>query len=306
MGDWTLEIALTDLCDRNCFYCSFKNYFPYSVMNVQNVLKIIYAANEAFGLKEVVYTGGEPLLSDNLPLLVQKTGEMYPKELVQIIMTDACDFNVIKNIVNRKNSPLCFRVTLPFSDFATMNRIVGSCRKDELAGENRISEVDRTIAFLEEKGILTQIHYPLIRGVNNSMKQIEEMVGRYIHNCHISVCFDELACDQRNKLKPSDYRMTKRSFENVIFKMGFSRSGEETGRTKYSRDGKAVYFCQRETKSSLAKNRNIYVTPDGYIRKNGFFEERPQIQITDYRSVSILRDMVNLKKGVCKDSKIGE
>lgn len=79
-----LKIELTNKCSRNCKHCSSNATISIGnqkVLDFYNVARIIYEAKEV-GVETIVFTGGEPLMYDKLPKLVELTNKLGMKSTI--------------------------------------------------------------------------------------------------------------------------------------------------------------------------------------------------------------------------------
>lgn len=57
---------------RGCCNIDYQPLIPKYIISLDELMEIISQAKEGFGIEGVTYTGGEPTLQQNLPLLTQK------------------------------------------------------------------------------------------------------------------------------------------------------------------------------------------------------------------------------------------
>lgn len=68
-----IRISLTQRCNLNCFYCHHEGEAgTKKEMVADDVLRIVRVAS-SLGIRRVKYTGGEPLLRDDLPEIIRRT-----------------------------------------------------------------------------------------------------------------------------------------------------------------------------------------------------------------------------------------
>jgi cyclic pyranopterin phosphate synthase len=68
-----IRISLTQRCNLNCFYCHHEGEADAKYeMSVEEVLRIVSIAF-SLGIRRVKYTGGEPLLREDLPEIIRRT-----------------------------------------------------------------------------------------------------------------------------------------------------------------------------------------------------------------------------------------
>jgi cyclic pyranopterin phosphate synthase len=78
-----LRVSLTDRCNLRCSYCmpaEGLDWLPNDdVLTDDEVVRLITIAVEHLGVREVRFTGGEPLLRRGLPDIVRRTAALHPR-----------------------------------------------------------------------------------------------------------------------------------------------------------------------------------------------------------------------------------
>ncbi len=78
-----LRVSLTDRCNLRCSYCmpaEGLDWMPNDdVLTDDEVVRLITVAVERLGIREVRFTGGEPLLRRGLPDIVRRTAALDPR-----------------------------------------------------------------------------------------------------------------------------------------------------------------------------------------------------------------------------------
>jgi cyclic pyranopterin phosphate synthase len=78
-----LRVSLTDRCNLRCSYCmpaEGLDWLPHAeVLTDDEVVRLIRIAVERLGVREVRFTGGEPLLRRGLPDIVRRTTALAPR-----------------------------------------------------------------------------------------------------------------------------------------------------------------------------------------------------------------------------------
>jgi cyclic pyranopterin phosphate synthase len=78
-----LRVSLTDRCNLRCSYCmpaEGLDWLPTpEVLTDDEVVRLITVAVERLGVREVRFTGGEPLLRRGLPDIVRRTAALSPR-----------------------------------------------------------------------------------------------------------------------------------------------------------------------------------------------------------------------------------
>ncbi len=78
-----LRVSLTDRCNLRCTYCmpaEGLDWLPTEeVLTDDEVVRLITIGVERLGIREVRFTGGEPLLRRGLPEIVRRTSQLTPR-----------------------------------------------------------------------------------------------------------------------------------------------------------------------------------------------------------------------------------
>src|SRR4051794_30338588 len=78
-----LRVSLTDRCNLRCSYCMPAEGLEWlpndDVLTDDEVVRLITVAVERLGVREVRFTGGEPLLRRGLPDIVRRTTALAPR-----------------------------------------------------------------------------------------------------------------------------------------------------------------------------------------------------------------------------------
>src|SRR4051794_26185728 len=78
-----LRVSLTDRCNLRCSYCMPAEGLDWlatpEVLNDDEVVRLITIGVERLGVREVRFTGGEPLLRRGLPDIVRRTAALRPR-----------------------------------------------------------------------------------------------------------------------------------------------------------------------------------------------------------------------------------
>src|SRR6202161_974719 len=78
-----LRVSLTDRCNLRCAYCmppEGLDWLPTpELLTDDEVVRLIRVAVERLGIREVRFTGGEPLLRRGLAGIIARTAELGPR-----------------------------------------------------------------------------------------------------------------------------------------------------------------------------------------------------------------------------------
>lgn len=114
-----IKIELTNKCSRNCKHCSSNatnNIDNLKELDFDNVYKIITEA-KIMGVETIVFTGGESLMYDRLPELVDLTSKLEMKSTIYTFAyrTDET-LNKYKNLINLGLNKIVYSLTDTLSD----------------------------------------------------------------------------------------------------------------------------------------------------------------------------------------------
>src|SRR3954468_13968590 len=78
-----LRVSLTDRCNLRCSYCmpaEGLDWMPTpEVLTDDEVVRLVRIGVEQLGIREVRFTGGEPLLRRGLPDIIRRTTALTPR-----------------------------------------------------------------------------------------------------------------------------------------------------------------------------------------------------------------------------------
>src|SRR4051794_31665568 len=78
-----LRVSLTDRCNLRCTYCMPPEGLPWlpksEILTDAEVSRLIRVGVERLGVREVRFTGGEPLLRPGLPAIVEAAAALGPR-----------------------------------------------------------------------------------------------------------------------------------------------------------------------------------------------------------------------------------
>src|SRR5271154_7156118 len=83
-----LRVSLTDRCNLRCAYCmppEGLDWLPKpEVLTDDEVVRLVRVAGELLGVREVRYTGGEPLLRRGLASIIARTAQLRPRPEISL------------------------------------------------------------------------------------------------------------------------------------------------------------------------------------------------------------------------------
>jgi cyclic pyranopterin phosphate synthase len=150
-----LRISITQKCNLNCFYCHHEGEAGANEeMGVDEIIRIARVAS-ALGVRRVKYTGGEPLLRDDLPEIIRRTVSLGMEDTA--ITTNG---SLLKGKAGalREAGLQRLNLSLPSLKPEVYASLTGGFLKDAIEGA---SEASRS-------GIEVKINAVIMRGVNDN------------------------------------------------------------------------------------------------------------------------------------------
>src|SRR3954452_14945896 len=156
-----LRVSLTDRCNLRCSYCMPAEGLDWlatpEVLTDDEVVRLITIAVERLGVREVRFTGGEPLLRRGLPDIVRRTAALTPRPETSIT-TNALGLTrtaraLAEAGLDRVNVSLD---TVRPADFLAITR------------RDRLADVVAGLAAASEAGLgPVKVNAVLMRGIND-------------------------------------------------------------------------------------------------------------------------------------------
>ncbi len=173
-----VKIELTNKCSRNCKHCSSNSTGSIDnlkVLDFDDVSRVIKEA-KLMGVEAIVFTGGEPLMYDRLPELVELTSKLGLKSTIYTFAyrTDET-LNKYRQLIN-----------------LGLNKIVYSLA-DSLSDEEDISVYDKSEFFnkvFENNTARLGFHYTISR---DSFSRLEQVVNETIKTFKNMTYFDRVS-----------------------------------------------------------------------------------------------------------------
>ena len=83
-----LRISLTDRCNLRCTYCMPAEGLPFqppaSLLNREEIVRLARIAVEQFGVRQIRFTGGEPLLRKDLVDIIRDVAAIEPRPEISL------------------------------------------------------------------------------------------------------------------------------------------------------------------------------------------------------------------------------
>ncbi len=156
-----LRVSLTDRCNLRCSYCMPAEGLDWlpddSVLTDDEIVRLIRIGVERLGIREVRFTGGEPLVRRGLVDIVRRTKELEPSP----------DTSLTTNALGLARTAQA----LADAGLDRVNVSLDSVRSESFATITRRDRLDDVIAGLEAASVAglnpVKINAVLLRGVND-------------------------------------------------------------------------------------------------------------------------------------------
>jgi GTP 3',8-cyclase len=156
-----LRISLTDRCNLRCAYCmppEGLDWLPApEQLTDDEVVRLVRVAVELLGIREVRFTGGEPLLRRGLPGIVARTAELRPRP----------EISLTTNAIGLKRSAAALRA----AGLDRVNVSLDTLRPEtfrKLARRDRLPDVLDGLAAAAEAGLTpVKVNAVLMRDLND-------------------------------------------------------------------------------------------------------------------------------------------
>ena len=164
-----LRVSLTDRCNLRCNYCmpaEGLDWLPTEdVLTDEEVVRLVRLGVERLGIREVRFTGGEPLLRRSLPDILRACAALEPRP----------ELSLTTNALGLKRTAR----TLAEAGLDRVNVSLDTVRADTFATitrRERFHDVVDGLAAAQEAGLTpVKVNAVLLRGVNDD--QAPELLG---------------------------------------------------------------------------------------------------------------------------------
>jgi GTP 3',8-cyclase len=156
-----LRVSLTDRCNLRCAYCmppEGLDWLPSpDLLTDDELVRLIQIAVELLGIREVRFTGGEPLLRRGLPGIVARTAELRPRP----------EISLTTNAIGLARTAVALRT----AGLDRINVSLDTLRPEvfrKLARRDRLPDVLDGLAAAAEAGLTpVKVNAVLMRDLNN-------------------------------------------------------------------------------------------------------------------------------------------
>lgn len=168
LSDFPFRISLTNHCNSNCFFCSNEGmpvaYKNNKEIDLENLTWIIETLSEN-GLKNIALTGGEPILYSKLDKLLN----VLAQHKYDNLFFHTNGFLLNEKIADRliESGFTKIAVSLHSTKYQTWHRITQGTI-------SQFRQLIKNIKSLKDKKVTIEIKQVIVKGVNDSPKDLEE------------------------------------------------------------------------------------------------------------------------------------
>lgn len=193
-----LRFSLIDKCNLNCFYCNPKKSQNSSlrkgeILSFDEIIRLIKIFVNDYGIKKIRFTGGEPLVRNNIIELFERLNDFKKDHPFQLALT---------------SNGIRLREFLPDLKKYGLDRInisLDTLNKDKfkkITGYNYFDEVIKAIDFAAESGFNpVKVNTVMMKGVND--RELLDFVG-FAKDRDINIRFIEYMPFGDNKWNKDD------------------------------------------------------------------------------------------------------
>jgi len=244
-----LRVSLTPRCNLRCFYCHSEGECnPDNEMTSEEIGQILETAHH-FGMKSIKFTGGEPLLRNDLCDIVSSV----PEEMESSLTTNG-------TLLAAKAEGL-FKAGL-----SRVNISLDTLRPDrykEITGRDLLAQVLKGIDAALETGLTpVKLNVVILAGINDD--EIDDFIAFARDRDHLILQFIELMedfrdCPYHKDLRPMEEELSRTSKTIITRRMHH--------RKKYCIDGAEIEIVRPQHNTEFCAHCNrLRVTSDGKLK----------------------------------------
>ncbi len=258
-----LRVSLTDRCNLRCNYCmpaEGLDWLPTAeVLTDDEVARLVRIGVERLGVREVRYTGGEPLLRRGLVDIVRRTHELDPT-VEQSITTNALGL--------QRNAD-----ALAEAGLARVNVSLDTIRPDtflEITRRDRLKDVIAGLEAADAAGLgPVKVNAVLLRGVNDD--QAAELLGWCLDRGYELRFIEQMPLDAQHDWSRAEMITAEEIFASLAERFTLTPASEPRGSApaeKFTVDGGpgTVGVIASVTRPFCGDCDRVRLTADGQVR----------------------------------------
>jgi len=270
-----LRVSLTDRCNLRCSYCMPAEGLDWlpgeEVLTDDEVVRLITIGVERLGVREVRFTGGEPLLRRGLPGIVRRTAALRPRPETSIT-TNALGLSrtaaaLAEAGLDRVNVSLD---TVRREDFATITR------------RDRLHDVVAGLEAATAAGLTpVKINAVLLRGVND--RHAPELLRWCLDRGYALRFIEQMPLDAQHQWSRLDMVTAEEIFESLRTEFLLEPAEEPRGSAPaelFTVDGgpQTVGVIASVTRPFCGDCDRVRLTADGQVRNCLFAREESDLR----------------------------
>jgi cyclic pyranopterin phosphate synthase len=253
----SLRISLTNRCNVSCFYCHHDGILPKNYeMTVDEIYKILKIAKK-IGIDKIRYSGGEPLIREDIVEIIEKTSSLNFKD-ISLTTNGTLLEKYAKDLADGGLD----RVNVSFD---TLNRETYEC----ITKKDYLKKAKNGIISAVEAGLYpVKINMVVMKGINDG--EIFEMF-EFCKDHGLVLQLIELlkldSCEEDEMLNKYHFNMDpiENKFEKLADKVRTRKFMQD--RKKYYIEGGEIEVVKPMDNTEFCENcTRLRITPEGKIK----------------------------------------
>ena len=196
----SLRISLTGECNYQCFFCHGEGSKMTDIRKENSKEEIYFLIKESVknNYTDVTFTGGEPLLKlDDIIWYLNKLSEDKLKPYITIVTNGSLIedklLDAIENYIGDNREIFKFNFSMHSLDKENYLKIVRPIIKDiRVNKDNLLDRVKENVKKIKSRNLIVKLNFVLLKDINTSKKDIEEILDFAYENKIDYVKFLEL------------------------------------------------------------------------------------------------------------------
>ena len=253
----SLRISITNRCNVSCFYCHHDGILPKNYeMTVDEIYKILKIAKKV-GISKIRYSGGKPLIRDDIVEIIKKTSSLNFKDVS--ITTNGTLLSKYANDLAKHGLK---RINVSFD---TLNPETYKC----ITKKDYMEDAKNGIIAAIEGGLYpVKINMVVMKGINdNEIDEMFEFCKKHGLVLQLIELLKTDGCEENEKLNKYHYDMEplEQKFEKIADKIKTRKFMQE--RKKYYIDDGEIELVKPMDNTEFCENcTRLRITPEGKIK----------------------------------------
>src|SRR3954452_794110 len=270
-----LRVSLTDRCNLRCSYCMPAEGLEWlpndEVLTDDAVVRLITVAVERLGVREVRFTGGEPLLRRGLPDIVRRTAALRPRP----------ETSITTNALGLTRTAR----TLAEAGLDRVNVSLDTVRREDFHTITRRDRFDDVVAGLEAAAAAglrpVKVNAVLMRGVNDD--QAPELLRWCLDRGYELRFIEQMPLDAQHGWRRDDMVTAAEILDHLDAEFALTEASEPRGSAPaelWTVDGGpgTVGVIASVTRPFCGDCDRVRLTADGQVRNCLFAREESDLR----------------------------